>query len=141
MLNLATLFFMESVGYSKTPLVKKLGLKDGQSVLFVNQPSNYFDLLQILPEVKEAQYELDFIHLFVHSSAELINHLASLKPELKKTGMLWVSWPKKSSGVPSDLSDGVVREAGLKAGLVDTKVCAVDEIWSGLKFMYRISDR
>jgi len=122
-------------------LVKKLGIKDGQRVLFINQPDYYFELLEVLPEVSEASDEADFIHLFVKSIAELDSNLLVLKSKLKKTGMLWVSWPKKLSGVITDLNDGVVRQAGLDVGLVDTKVCAVDAIWSGLKFMYRKIDR
>lgn len=128
-------------GYSKTPLIKKLGIKEGDEVLFVNEPDHYFDLLEVLPDVKEAEKEADFIHLFTHQYSVLKSELPKLRLKLKKTGMLWVSWPKKASGVPSDLSDGVVRQSGLDAGLVDTKVCSVDEVWSGLKFMYRTTDR
>lgn len=132
-----------SAGYSATPLVKKLGIKAGYSLLLVNTPKNYLDLLGVLPaDVTEHQNGLaDFIHLFVKDQKTLTNGLAELKLQLSKTGMLWISWPKKASKIVTDVNDRVVREAGLKAGLVDVKVCAVDETWSGLKFMYRVKDR
>lgn len=128
-------------GYSKTQLVKKLGIKEGDEVLFINEPDNYFELLEVLPEVKEAMNQADFIHLFSKQHAGLRVELPNIKKRLKKTGMLWISWPKKASGVTTDLSDAVVRQEGLDVGLVDTKVCAVDGTWSALKFMYRKADR
>ena len=84
---------------------------------------------------------LDFAQLFVKSAKELKTEFSRYAERLNASGMLWVSWPKKSSGVPTDLSDNVVREIGLTAGLVDIKVCAVDEVWSGLKFVHRVKDR
>jgi hypothetical protein len=132
-------------GYSGTPLVKKLGLREGFKVLLVNEPENYFDLLAIIPEkvrfLRSSKTPVDFIHFFVKDSAELKKQLPVLKKKLAKTGMLWVSWPKKSSKIPSTVNDGFVRKSGLETGLVDIKVCAVDEIWSGLKFVYRTRDR
>lgn len=128
-------------GYSKTPLVKKLGIKEGDEVLFINEPDHYFGLLDVLPEVKEASNDADFIHLFTKKHARLRAELPNLKKRLKKTGMLWISWPKKTSGVSTDLSDAIVRQEGLDVGLLDTKVCAVDGTWSALKFMYRKADR
>ncbi|MEQ8924230.1 MAG: DUF3052 domain-containing protein [Fulvivirga sp.] len=133
-----------NAGYSGTPLAKKLGIKEGFKVLFVNQPDHYFHLFTDLPEIEEAKKsdtDLDFIHLFVLSLTELEKHFNTCKNQLTKNGTLWVSWPKKASKVETDLDGNIVREYGLANGLVDVKVCAVDETWSGLKFMYRIKDR
>lgn len=132
-------------GYSGTPLVKKLGLTDGL-VIFVNHvPETYFDAISPLPKgvvVKDKLAgELDFIHLFVTELKTFQKEFLSGKKRLKKTGMLWVSWPKKSSKVPTDLDENIIRDFGLSEGLVDVKVCAVDEVWSGLKFVYRTKDR
>lgn len=134
-------------GYSKTPLVKKLGIKAGQSVAVVNAPKNFFaQELQPLPEnvtlvSAPAGGPLDFIMLFVSSTKALQKELPKLKKKLTRDGLLWVSWPKKSSGVETDLSFDVVQQLGLKIGLVDVKICAVNDIWSGLKFVYRLKDR
>lgn len=133
-------------GYSPNPLLRKLGIKAGHRIQVFNEPDNYWDDLGPLPEniegVDEAAPEsLDFIHFFTKSAAELKNEIDSLKSRVKKTGMIWISWPKKASKVPTDVTDMVVRNIGLEAGLVDVKVCAVDEVWSGLKFMYRVKDR
>ena len=131
-------------GYSKRPLEKKLGIKEGFEVLLVNEPFYYYSLFEKVPDITEAkpdQSEVDFIHLFAMSIEDLEKHLLQLKQQLSKTGILWISWPKKSAKLKSDLDGNIVRQAGLDCGLVDVKVCAVDEIWSGLKFMYRIKDR
>ncbi|MTI21872.1 DUF3052 family protein [Fulvivirga sp. RKSG066] len=131
-------------GYSKTPLAKKLGIKAGDKVLFINQPDTYFSLFEELPDITEVDFstsEVDFIHFFTTSHKELKAQLPFLKERLSKTGMLWVSWPKKSAKVACDIDGNIVRHLGLEAGLVDVKVCAVDETWSGLKFMFRIKDR
>jgi len=131
-------------GYSGTPLAKKLGIKEGYSVLFINQPDYYLQLFADLPEVVEADgaaSDIDFMHFFTKSAEELKKQLPQMKKQLKKTGMLWVSWPKKSAKVETDLDGNIVRQMGLDAGLVDVKVCAVDQVWSGLKFMYRVKDR
>jgi hypothetical protein len=134
-------------GYSQTPLVKKLGIKAGQSVLVVNAPKNFLaQELQPLPEnvrLTSAQSgkPLDFIILFADSAKTLQKELPKLKPKLAHDGILWVSWPKKTSGVATDLSFDIVQRTGLKIGLVDVKICAVSEIWSGLKFVYRLKDR
>lgn len=136
-----------SSGYSGTPLVKKLGIKAGQSVVVVNPPNNFLaHELQPLPEnirwaAAGASGQRDFIMLFVSSSKTLKKELPKLKEKLMRDGTLWVSWPKKSSGVVTDLSFDVVQQLGLKIGLVDVKICAVNEIWSGLKFVYRLKDR
>lgn len=133
-----------SVGYSGTPLVKKLGIKEGFEILLINEPVNYIDLLRDLPDGVSrvtAEMPADFIHFFTKDNAELRNVLPQLKLLLKKNGMLWISWPKKTSKVISNVSDSIVRDAGLGVGLVDIKVCAVDEVWSGLKFVFRTKDR
>ena len=134
-------------GYSKTPLTKKLGIKTGMTIQFVNPPDNILELLAPIPDgvnifdAQESGDALAYVHIFTKDSAELELALPALKASLKKDGMLWISWPKKASKVPTDLDGGKVRELGLASGLVDVKVCAVDEIWSGHKFVYRVKDR
>jgi len=133
-------------GYSKTPLLKKLGIKSGNTVMAVNEPGHYFNLLGELPEdvklVRKGYPDpVDFIHLFAPDEAALNNHFPPLKEVLAKDGMIWVSWIKGSSSMPTDIKSSDVRELGLELGLVDIKVCAVDEDWSGLKFVYRKKDR
>ena len=131
-------------GYSGTPLIKKLGIKSGFSVVFVNAPANVLDTLELPKGVvvrPAAQTQLDFVLLFVKSQKELKQKFSLLAAKLTPSGMLWVSWPKKTSGVQSDLNENIVRDIGLAKGMVDVKVCAVDEIWSGLKFVFRLKDR
>lgn len=133
-------------GYSPNPLLKKLGIKAGYHIQVFNEPETYWDNLGPLPEQVEGSDEeglgnIDFIHFFTKSAEEMRERFPTLKTSIKKDGMIWISWPKKASKVPTDMSDGVVRDFGLAIGLVDVKVCAVDEVWSGLKFMYRVKDR
>ncbi len=132
-------------GYSGTPLLRKLGLTDGLVVCVFNHPEKYFDWLDPLPKnivVKEKlSGDFDFIHLFVTEARLFQTEFVKSKKHLKKTGMMWVSWPKKAARIATDLDENVIREFGLKEGLVDVKVCAVDDVWSGLKFMYRLKDR
>ena len=133
-------------GYSGTPLVKKLGIKAGQSVELINAPKDFAKELQPLPEnvrvtLTKPGKQLHFIMLFVDSARTLQKELPKLKQKLASDGILWVSWPKKSSGVETDLSFDIVQQSGLKIGLVDVKICAVNDIWSGLKFVYRLKDR
>jgi hypothetical protein len=131
-------------GYSGTPLVKKLGIKPGFNIAFVSAPQAYANDLNLPPEVSVNSRSgklLDFAQLFVKSEKELKTTFPEYAGRLNASGMLWVSWPKKSSGVPTDLSENLVREIGLAAGLVDVKICAVDEVWSGLKFVFRLKDR
>ena len=132
-------------GYSGTPLPKKLGIKPGFRVALPGLPADVRpelkDALAGCSVVKDGKGPLDFVIIFTRSSAELRTEFAALARKLAAAGMLWVSWPKKSSGVASDLDENIVREIGLKAGLVDVKVCAVSEIWSGLKFVIRLKDR
>ncbi|NAS13230.1 DUF3052 domain-containing protein [Poritiphilus flavus] len=136
---------MSTSGYSGTPLARKLGIKEGYDVYFINLPEHYFMLFDILPEVNVIEdpsvESLDFIHLFCTERAAFEKHALRVKPFLKKNGMLWVSWPKGSSSIPTDLARDPIRNYLLENGLVDVKVCSVDEDWSGLKFMYRIKDR
>jgi hypothetical protein len=132
-------------GYSGTPLPKKLGIKTGFRARLANAPA------EVRAELREALAEcemktkpgdmLDFAMLFTKSRTELAREFSPLAKLLAPAGMLWVSWPKKSSGVASDVDENLVRGIGLDAGLVDVKVCAVTEVWSGLKFVRRVKDR
>jgi hypothetical protein len=133
----------KGAGYSGTPLVAKLGIKSGARAQFLNAPSDFSRTLGDLPdEVSQvSRGEIDFAIVFVKKARELPKKFAALRDRLASNGTLWVSWPKKASGVPSDLSENVVREIGLEAGLVDVKVCAIDATWSGLKFVWRLRDR
>ena len=131
-------------GYSGTPLVKKLGIKPGSNVAFVNAPSGYAHELNLPPDVtinSRSGKPLDFAQLFVNSEKELRTKFSEYARRLNASGMLWVSWPKKSSGVSTNLSENIVRDIGLATGLVDVKICAVNEVWSGLKFVFRLKDR
>ena len=132
-------------GYSGTPLIKKLGIKEGSRVAFVNAPANLPQTLGPMPAkakvVSQTQDGLDLVLLFVKRERDLAKSFATLAAKLQPAGMLWVSWPKKSSGVATDLTFNNVQSIGLAAGLVDTKICAIDETWSGLKFVFRLKDR
>ncbi|MEO1049330.1 MAG: DUF3052 domain-containing protein [Bacteroidota bacterium] len=137
---------MPTAGYSGTPLAKKLGIKTGFAIWIHNQPEHYLELFDDLPDdldfVNEPKEEsLDFIHLFVKEMAVLSEVAPKAKGYLKKNGTLWVSWPKGASKISTDLSRDPIREYLLGIGLVDVKVAAVDENWSGLKFVYRVKDR
>lgn len=132
-------------GYSRRPLVRKLGIKEGDRVVFCNEPDDFRDALGPLPEGARATTQLrdekDYIHLFCTTARQLEGKLAKAADVLDVDGMLWISWPKRSSGVDTDLDGAAVRRLGQAAGLVDVKVCAVDEIWSAHKFMFRREDR
>jgi hypothetical protein len=131
-------------GYSGTPLVKKLGIKPGFNIAFVDAPPGYANELDLPTDVSintRSDKPLDFAQLFVRSEKKLKTKFSEYANRINASGMLWVSWPKKSSGVSTDLSENIVREIGLAAGLVDVKICAVDEVWSGLKFVFRLKDR
>lgn len=131
-------------GYSGTPLVKKLGIKPGFNIAFVNAPKGYANSLELPSDVtinSRSSKPLDFAQLFVKSEKELKAKFSKYAKRLNVAGMLWVSWPKKTSGVTTDIYEGTVRSIGLAAGLVDVKICAVDEVWSGLKFVFRLRDR
>jgi len=133
-------------GYSGTPLAKKLGIKAGQSYLLCNEPKYYFDLFDdflsdAIPLKKIENETADFIHIFCATEEELFEFVSLYKSALKKTGMLWISWPKGSSKIATDLKRDPIRVHLLSIGLVDVKIASVDEDWSGLKFVYRLKDR
>ena len=132
-------------GYSEVPLIRKLGIKEDYRVALVNAPENFPAELGPLPDgaviVPRLGRSLNLILFFAASRRELSANFAKLATRLTPDGMLWVAWPKKSSGVSTDLSFEVVQRTGLGAGLVDTKVCAVNEVWSGLRFVVRLRDR
>ena len=132
-------------GYSGTPLFKKLGLRQQFRVRLVGMPSDVEaelkDALASCRVAKNGREPLDFAMIFAKTRADLARNLSRLSARLAPAGMLWVSWPKKASGVPTDLREDQVRGVGLAAGLVDVKVCAVNEVWSGLKFVIALKDR
>ena len=132
-------------GYSGTPLPKKLGIKDGFRVALMHAPEDVTKELEAALAkcriVKPAGGDLDFVFLFAKSRAALERDLEKAARALVPAGMLWLSWPKKSSGVSTDLDESVVRDSGLGIGLVDIKVCAVTDVWSGLKFVIPVKDR
>jgi hypothetical protein len=129
-------------GYSGTPLPKKLGIKPLFRIALSNMPPDVqADLKDALADCKNASDTVDFAMIFVKSRSDLKKQFAPAAKKLTPAGMLWVSWPKKNSGISSDLTEDVVREIGLDAGLVDVKVCAVNDVWSGLKFVRRLKDR
>ena len=128
-------------GYSGTPLVRKLGFKPGMRVHYANAPEHFADLVGELPDgvriLKRPAADLDLAMLFVTERAALARGLQTLQPKLQPAGMIWVAWPKRASKVPTDITEDVVREVALPRGLVDVKVCAIDEVWSGLKLVIR----
>jgi hypothetical protein len=130
-------------GYSGTPLPKKLGIKEQHRVVLVDMPADVKDELKsALANCRIAKDEpVDFAMIFAKTAAELKKKFPRLAKQLAPAGMLWVSWPKKASGLSTDLGENEVRRIGLNTGLVDVKVCAVSEIWSGLKFVRRVKDR
>jgi hypothetical protein len=130
-------------GYSGTPLPKKLGIKEGFQIALVDLPPDVkAELKSALTSCQIAKGgPLDFAMIFTKSAGDLEKQFSQFAKQLAPSGMLWVSWPKKTSGVVTDLNEHEVRRIGLEAGLVDVKVCAVSEIWSGLKFVIRVKDR
>jgi hypothetical protein len=136
---------MADTGYSGTPLAKKLGFKSPLKVWVVNAPREYKSWLGDLPAdvmlVTKAIKPIQAAHVFTTESAFLDATLSKLRDELKQDGFIWVSWPKKSSKVPTDITEDTIREIALPLGFVDIKVCAVNEVWSGLKLVIRRSER
>jgi hypothetical protein len=134
-----------TAGYSGKSLLQKLGIKAGWRLIFLNAPAHYDAALGALPEGTKVQQKLsatcDFIQFFTTDRAELETQFPALKAALKPEGMLWISWPKKAAKIPTNLDENIIRDTGLRMGLVDVKVIAVDEKWSGLKFVYRLKDR
>jgi len=132
-------------GYSKRSLVEKLGIKPGSRISILHSPEGFDATLGPLPAsatlLPKATKEMDYIHAFFTSGKALDREFPVLMKALKQNGTLWISWPKKAAKVETDVTETVVREIGLRHGLVDVKICAVDDVWSGLKFMYRLKDR
>ena len=134
-------------GYSGTPLVRKLGLKAGMSVRLLEPPDDYWDLVGGSPSdlgvtvADGSDAPVDFVHLFARRRGTLEARLEAAREAMAEDGMVWASWPKKSSGVESEIARSEVMAAGKAEGLVDVKVCAVDETWSGLKFVIPVADR
>lgn len=132
-------------GYSGTPLAKKLGIKSKAYVRLINAPGHYMQLFTDMPAdvyfIGDEDVKNDVIHFFTKNHNELLDLLPNLKEQIKPDGMIWVSWPKKASKVTADITEDKIRDFALSIGLVDIKVCAVDEIWSGLKLVIPVKDR
>jgi len=132
-------------GYSATSLPEKLGIRAHSRVAVISAPSTYPDALGDLPEGvdvrTDARGRLDVVVFFVTRRAELTRRFPAMARAIRQDGGLWIAWPKKASNVTTDLSDAHVRAIGLHGGLVDNKVCAIDDTWSGLRFVYRVADR
>ena len=140
---------MPQAGYSGTPLVKKLGIKPGDTVALVNEPLAFpRELVGLPPKVELVGADdnpkpgtLNVVILFLRSQAELKKLLPAMKTKIQQQGMIWTAWPKKASKLKTDLDENIIRDKGLSIGLVDIKVCAVNDIWSGLKFVIPVKDR
>ena len=136
---------MATAGYSGTPLIKKLGIKPGAIIQLINQPGNYFELLE--SDINDQLYKKnqipDLVHLFVKNNKEFESEMKKLKAVYKKNPAItiWVSWYKKSAGIPTDVTEDTIRNYALKNDLVDVKVCAVSDIWSGLKLVVPLTKR
>ncbi len=137
-------------GYSQRPLAEKLGIKAGQTIAVLNPPLNYLELLEGLPPGVVIEHKLSiglpFIHFFCTQRSQLEASFPGLREALTQTGMVWISWPKRTVPkhlikVPTDLDENFIRDLGLACGLVDVKVAAIDATWSGLKFVFRLKDR
>jgi len=135
----------DSTSYSKKPLVEKLGIKERFTFAVLNPPPGYHEKLGKLPKGVKMETEpdqlLDFVHFFTMTRSQLEEEFPKLKKRLTQRGMLWISWPKHSSAIETDLSESLVREIGLDNRLVDVKIASIDETWSGLKFVRRVRDR
>jgi hypothetical protein len=131
---------LSAAGYSGTPLARKLGFKEGMRVVYVNPPEGF-----AVDGIDDVWARLakgtDLVVCFVTARRELERRLAALRRAIEPDGMLWVAWPKRASGVPTDMTEGAVREIALPTGLVDTKVCAIDEVWAGLRLVVRLQLR
>lgn len=136
---------MTTVGYSGTALEKKLGLKEGLVIRLLNEPDDYFGLFENFPvnvKIRKTKSgKKNFIHFFTTKASELKQRLPLLMTEIEQDGMIWVSWPKKASKVPTDITEDIIRNFAIDIGLVDVKVCAVDNIWSGLKLVIPVKNR
>ena len=136
---------MKSAGYSGTPLEKKQGIRECFVISILHPPPYYFDLFTNLPEglqvVKGGRQKRNLIHYFAKERAKLLKDLYELKNGIEQNGMIWISWPKKSSGVATDITEDFIRNLAIQHGLVDVKVCAVDAVWSGLKLVIPVKER
>ena len=134
-----------AVGYSGTPLIKKLGIKEGFKITIVNAPDNYFTLLGELPDnvqiIEDTDRPFYSVHIFTHTISEMGDLMQLYMDKISRDGMIWVSWHKKASKLPSEITEDDVRNTALSLGMVDVKVCAVDEKWSGLKIAIRVENR
>ena len=129
-------------GYSNTPLIKKLGIKEGIKIGLINPPDNYLELWgEDISQKVVKSGTADLVHLFAEKKTDLEKHFHKLIKELPATAMIWISWYKKSAKIPTDITEDSIRELVLPTGWVDVKVCAVSELWSGLKIVKRIADR
>jgi hypothetical protein len=136
---------VSAAGYSGTPLPRKLGIREGSRLMLVEPPADVAATLGVLPPgvelVKADASAVDVAVYFALDAAAVRGRFAALAASLQPAGGLWIAWPKRSSGVPTDLDENLVREIGLAEGLVDNKVCAIDATWSGLRFVLRLRDR
>lgn len=136
---------MQTSGYSGTPLAKKLGIKEKFKIRLINTPAYYLQLFTDMPEniemIADKKVLKNFIHYFVDNAKNLQKDMPVLKHEIEPNGIIWISWPKKSSKVITDLTEDLIRNIALQNGLVDIKVCAVDETWSALKLVIPVKDR
>lgn len=132
-------------GYSGTPLAKKLGVKSGFKIMLINEPAHYFELFTDLPMdveiINNESEKKNLVHFFTNQRQELFDLLPRLKAQITADGVIWVSWPKRASKVLTDIAEDTIRNYALSIGLVDIKVCAVDEVWSGLKLVIPVKDR
>ena len=132
-------------GYSSKPLAKKLGIKPQFKMRLINAPDYYFELFDDMPAdvhiLTDKKIKKNFIHLFVKRLSELENCIAEIKNEIEQDGIIWISWHKRSSKIQTDVTEDKIRETALANGLVDIKVCAVDDVWSGLKLVIPVKNR
>lgn len=135
----------QATGYSGTPLAKKLGIKEGFKIRIVNRPTYYFELFPEMPEnisiLSEKKIKQNLIHYFTSQAKDLHKGIVSMRNEIEPDGAIWISWPKKASKVETDITEDFIRTLALANGLVDIKVCAVDDTWSGLKLVIPVKDR
>jgi hypothetical protein len=136
---------MATNAYSNTPLLQKLGIKDGFKIKIINEPDYYFELFTDFPQniiiERNKDEKKDFIHYFTKEAKNLENEILQLRSEINPNGIIWISWPKKASKIKTDVTEDLIRNLALKNGLVDVKVCAVDDIWSGLKLVIPVKER
>ena len=134
-----------AAGYSNTPTAKKLGLKDGHRICVLNAPKKYADLIGRLPKdvalTDRLNQPADVVHVFVMKQADLTSRIQLMRKAIAPDGAVWVSWPKKASKVPTDVTEDTIRSLALASGLVDVKVCAIDDVWSGLKLVIPVAQR